>query len=163
MSTPNTDMEKRLSSSLPQETTAGVSSQTITQRTASPSGEGRYAAFTKAQKRVIVFLATFAAWFSTLSSFIYFPAIPTLARDLDVSTEHINLTVTSYLLVSAFAPSLVGAIADQLGRRPAYLITLAVYICANVGIALQSSFSALFALRMIQSAGISGKQPDLCR
>lgn len=118
----------------------------------------QYSAFTKLQKRWIVFLVTLAAWFSTLSSFIYFPAVTALSRDLDTSISKINLTITSYLLVSAFAPSIVGTAADTLGRRPAYIVTLAVFIVANTGLALQNSFATLFVLRMIQAAGISGVQ-----
>ena len=41
------------------------------------------------------------------------------------------------------------------GRRPAYAIGFIVYIGANIGIALQDSFSALLVLRCIQSTGSS--------
>jgi len=120
------------------------------------SSPTQYSVFTKVQKRWIIFLAAFAGWFSTLSSFIFFPAIPTLAEDLHTSVEKINLTVTSYLIVSGLAPSLVGEAAETIGRRPTYMISLSIYLVANVGLALQSSFPALFVLRMLQSAGISG-------
>ena len=36
------------------------------------------------------------------------------------------------------------------------MVQLFIYVVANVGLALQSSFAALFVLRMIQAAGISG-------
>ena len=112
--------------------------------------------FTKPQKVWIVFLVALAGWFSTLSSFIYFPAITALSKDLRTPIEKINLTVTSYLLVSAFVPSIVGKAADTSGRRPMYLITLAIYAATNIGLALQSSFPALVVLRMIQAARVSG-------
>ncbi|RKL12126.1 hypothetical protein BFJ70_g16315 [Fusarium oxysporum] len=97
-----------------------------------------------------------AGWFSTLSSFIYYPAIPVIADDLDSSIGMIDLTVTSYLVVSAIAPAIVGDAADTFGRRPLYGITLTLYVAANLGIALQHSAVALLVLRMLQSAGISG-------
>lgn len=34
---------------------------------------------------------------------------------------------------------------------------LTIYVGANVGLALQSSYPALLVLRMVQSIGISGK------
>lgn len=115
-----------------------------------------YSAFSIAQKRWIMALVAFAGWFSSLSSFIYFPTIPSIASDLDVTTERINLTVTAYLIMSGIIPSIVGNAADTVGRRPVFIVTLAVYVAANVGLALQSSFGLLFFLRMVQSAGISG-------
>ena len=115
-----------------------------------------YSVFSKPQKRWIIFLAAFAGWFSTLSSFIFFPAIVAIANDLHTSVERINLTITSYLIVSGIAPSIMGEAAENLGRRPVYIAALSIYISANIGLALQSSFPALFVIRMIQSAGISG-------
>jgi hypothetical protein len=44
-----------------------------------------------------------------------------------------------------------------MGRRPVYIATLTIYFSVNIGLALQRSFPALLLLRMLQSAGISGK------
>ena len=115
-----------------------------------------YSLFTKSQKRWIVLLAAFAGWFSTLSSFIYYPAIPALSGDLHTPIQKINLTVTSYLIVSAFVPSVMGRAADTLGRRPTFIVALSMYSASNIGCAVQSSFPALFVLRMVQAAGVSG-------
>lgn len=68
----------------------------------------------------------------------------------------INLTVTSYLIVAAIAPALMGDMADQSGRRPIYILMFMFMIGANIGIALQKSYPALLVLRMLQSAGSSG-------
>ncbi|KAF6816896.1 hypothetical protein CMUS01_12199, partial [Colletotrichum musicola] len=59
-----------------------------------------YSALTKRQKMVVLCLASFAATFSPLSSFIFFPAISDLSRALDVSVGRINLTITSYMIVA---------------------------------------------------------------
>lgn len=115
-----------------------------------------YSTFTVTQKRLILALVGFAGCFSSLSSFIYFPAIPAIASDLNITTERVNLTVTAYLIMSGVFPSIVGSAADTIGRRPIFILTLAIYVAANVGLALQSSFGLLFFLRMVQSAGISG-------
>jgi hypothetical protein len=116
-----------------------------------------YSLFTKNERYGIVTMITLAAWFSTLSSFIYYPALPMVAKDLDSSITMINLTVTSYLVVSAVAPAIVGDAADMFGRRPVYAVTLLLYVAANIGIAMQRSAVALLLLRMVQSAGISGR------
>jgi hypothetical protein len=57
-----------------------------------------YSAFTRAQKRFIVFSASWAGFFSPVSSQIYFPALNSVANDLGVSGALINLTLTSYMV-----------------------------------------------------------------
>lgn len=115
-----------------------------------------YSAFTIWQKRWIIFISAFAAWFSTASSFLFFPAIDSLAKGLGTSTQNINLTVTSYLIVAGFAPVLTAGLSDKAGRRPAFLVSFAIFIAANVGLATQKTFAALFVLRAVQSAGVAG-------
>jgi MFS family permease len=116
-----------------------------------------FSIFTHREKKWISSLASFGAMFSTLSSYIYFPALVPMANDLGVSVALINLTVTSYLVVAGVAPAFMGDLADQGGRRPAYLLMFMLVAASNVGLALQSSYPALFVLRMVQSAGASGK------
>lgn len=114
-----------------------------------------YSTFSISQKRLVVFLTAFTSLFSPLSSFIYYPAITFIAQDLDISLEMINLTITSYTLISGIAPALLGDMADTLGRRPIYIGMMAVYIGANIALALQHSYAALVILRMVQSFGSS--------
>lgn len=49
----------------------------------------------------------------------------------------------------------IGDFADKAGRRPAYIVCFAIYIAANIGLALQNTYAALFVLRCLQSAGSS--------
>lgn len=124
--------------------------------------EAPFSIFSPLEKRWISFVASFGALFSTLSSYIYFPALVPMARDLGVSVALINLTVTSYLVVAGIAPAFMGDIADQGGRRPAYVLMFALMLGSNIGLALQNSYPLLLALRMIQSAGASGR-PFTCK
>ncbi|KAL6249533.1 hypothetical protein RBB50_003386 [Rhinocladiella similis] len=124
--------------------------------TTNASGAGPvYSVFSKNQKRFIVFIASWAGFFSPVSGQIYFPALVPLARDLHVSDSLINLTLTSYMIFQGLAPTLIGDFADAAGRRPAYAICFIVYIVANIALALQNSYAALFVLRCIQSTGSS--------
>jgi hypothetical protein len=116
----------------------------------------QYSIFSKTQKRWIVLLVAFAGMFSPLSSFIYYPATHALAADLHTSIEAINLSITTYMIVSGITPSILGDAADQIGRRPVYIFAFVVYFAANIGLALQNSYPALLVLRMVQSVGSSG-------
>ena len=115
-----------------------------------------YSAFTKGQKLWISMSASFSAMFSTMSSYIYYPALVPVAHDLGVSVALVNLSVTTYLIVAAIAPAFMGNMADQSGRRPIFMLLFVLMIAANVGLALQTSYAALLVLRMLQSAGASG-------
>lgn len=116
-----------------------------------------YTVFTKGQRAWITLLASTAAMVSPMSSYIYYPAIVAVASDMRVSVSLVNLTITSYLIVAGIAPSIMGDLADQGGRKPVYVVMWTLYIAANVGIALQTSYPALLVLRMLQSAGSSGQ------
>jgi hypothetical protein len=124
--------------------------------TAAPE-EPMYTVFTRRQKHFIVFMSGLGGFFSPLSANTYLPSLPVLARELHVSISLINLTITAFMIFQGLAPSVYGDLADMAGRRPAYLISFLVYVAANIGLALQTSYPALFLLRCLQvSCDLSG-------
>ena len=48
---------------------------------------------------------------------------------------------------------IICSIADQVGRRPVYVLIFSTFILANIELALQTSYPALLNLRMVQGAG----------
>lgn len=72
-----------------------------------------------------------------------------------LTIDHRNITLftcfcfTSYQVFSGIAPSILGDLADQSGRRPVCLIAFTLYFSANLGLALQNSYIALVMLRCI--------------
>jgi MFS family permease len=136
-----------------------MSSEPIKQASSSVAGLALrpYSTLTRRQKILVLCLASFAATFSPLSSFIFFPAIDDLSQALHVSVGQVNLTITSYMIVAGLAPAILGDLADKIGRRVVYLFMMGIYCIANVGLALQSSWTALFLLRMLQSSGSAGR------
>ncbi|EAU35976.1 conserved hypothetical protein [Aspergillus terreus NIH2624] len=112
-----------------------------------------YSIFDKRQKWLIIIIVSTAATFSGFASNIYFPALPTIANDLNVSLELVNLTVTSYLIFQGLAPSFWGPISDVKGRRTAYICTFIVFFCACIGLAETKNYATLIVVRCLQSAG----------
>ncbi|KAG5817951.1 hypothetical protein H9Q71_001653 [Fusarium xylarioides] len=112
-----------------------------------------YSIFDKRQTALIVTIVSIAATFSGFASNIYFPALPTIAHDLDVSIELVNLTVTSYLIFQGLAPSLRGPISDVKGRRVAYSLTSIVFLGACIGLAEAKNYTTMVVLRCVQSTG----------
>ena len=57
-----------------------------------------YSYFTTWQKRFIIMAASMGSLLSPLTTNIYFPALNTIANDLDVSVSKINLSITTYMV-----------------------------------------------------------------
>uniref|UniRef100_L2GFB1 Chloramphenicol resistance protein n=1 Tax=Colletotrichum fructicola (strain Nara gc5) TaxID=1213859 RepID=L2GFB1_COLFN len=123
--------------------------------TRQPSGPA-YSAFPPSTKRWVAFMAAVACFVPPMSANIYYPVLAPIAEDLHVSVAAVNLTVTSYMILQAISPTLFGDFGDMAGRRPAFLVAFAIYLVANIGLALQRNYAALIVLRMFQSGGSSG-------
>lgn len=139
------------------QTTAEGAEQDVEANTLARAPTGPlYSIFDKRTKLFIVVMAACGGFFSPLSANIYFPALNTLSQDLHVSQTLINLTLTSYMIFQGLAPTFVGDLADMTGRRPTYIVCFIIYMAANIGLATQNSYAALFVLRCLQSTGSSG-------
>ena len=112
-----------------------------------------YTIFTSYQKTLLLVLVSVAGTFSTCASNVYFPAIPSVAADLHVSTELINLSVTLYLVFQGISPTFWGALSDVKGRRLTYMCTFVVFIGACIGLAETKNYPQLLVLRCLQSSG----------
>lgn len=71
-------------------------------------------------------------------------------------THSQDLRFNLYKICQAVAPTFVGGFSDRWGRRPAVIACFLVFVAANTGLALQTSYPALLVLRMVQSSGSSG-------
>jgi multidrug resistance protein len=129
---------------------------TVPDTATTPTAELAYTIFSPRIKIFIIIMSSISSLFSPVSSVIYLPALDVLASFYHVSTSRINLSVTTYMILQGLAPMFFGDMADQMGRRPVYILTLSIYLAANVGLALQSNYAALLVLRALQSTGSSG-------
>ncbi|RYO83144.1 hypothetical protein DL766_004658 [Monosporascus sp. MC13-8B] len=115
-----------------------------------------YSGFSPARWRFIIGLVSTAGFLGPLAGGIYLPALPVLEQEFGVSYTTINATVSVFMALCAFAPLFWSAFADWKGRRPLYVISLAIYLVANVLMAsLPANFGALVFLRMVQAFGCS--------
>lgn len=57
-----------------------------------------FSVYTTNQKRAIIFTASLAGFYSPLSGSIYYPALDTIAKSLNVTNSAVNLTVTTYMV-----------------------------------------------------------------
>ena len=135
--------------------TNGMASRDAESTPADMETSAPYSVFSSRMKIFLVLMTVFATFFSPFSSFIYLPAITPIAQEYGRSIADINLTVTLYQVMQALAPLFFGDLSDRIGRRPVYMLTFAIYLGANIGLALQNSYAALMVLRALQSTGSS--------
>jgi DHA1 family bicyclomycin/chloramphenicol resistance-like MFS transporter len=81
---------------------------------------------------------------------MYVPALPAIARDLEVSTALTQLTLTTFLIGLAAGQLVSGPLSDALGRRRPLLAGAAVYAGASAACALAPSVHILAGARFAQ-------------
>ncbi|KAF2100707.1 putative multidrug transporter [Rhizodiscina lignyota] len=121
--------------------------------TASVSVSEPHTIFTFGQRCFICGMVCVAATFSSFAGNVYYPAIPSIAKDLSVTSELVNLTVTAYMIFQGMSPTFWGALSDTMGRRVTYISTFVVFICACIGLAETKHYYQLVILRCLQSTG----------
>ncbi|KAK1730231.1 major facilitator superfamily transporter [Colletotrichum acutatum] len=113
-----------------------------------------YSAFSPWRKRFILIVVTVAGCFGPLAGNIYLPALPVLENEFHASATAINVTVSVFMLTFAFGPLFWASFADWKGRRPLYIISLSIYIVANILLAVvPANYGALVFLRIVQAFG----------
>src|SRR3954453_16093909 len=86
-------------------------------------------------------------------------ALPSLAKDLQLSGSQISWTITSYSLVFGSLLLFGGRAADLLGRRRLFLSGLGVFTVASFASAVAGSATQLFAARAGQGLGAALLSP----
>jgi MFS family permease len=59
------------------------------------------------------------------------------------------------MIFQGLSPAFWGSLADLWGRRPVYLMTIAIYCLSCIGLALVNDYGLLLFLRMVQAFGAS--------
>ncbi len=99
-------------------------------------------------------LATILTFLSIpLSGFmtdIYLPSFPAMSRNLNVSEQSIQLTLTCFFLSYGFSQLFVGPVADSVGRRKPMLISLAVLMLSSLAVTFTAEVYIISLLRIIQ-------------
>jgi DHA1 family bicyclomycin/chloramphenicol resistance-like MFS transporter len=102
-----------------------------------------------------VLLAALSA-IGPLTTDMYLPSLPDIARLLGASTAQAQLTISSYLIGFAVGQIFYGPLADRHGRKPVLMGAMALYCAASLACALSTTIEMLIAARALQALGGSG-------
>ncbi|TFY20700.1 multidrug effflux MFS transporter [Escherichia coli] len=87
---------------------------------------------------------------TSLSTDIYLPAMPVMAKDLQGDAE---LTITGFLIGFCITQQIWGPISDRYGRRLPLFIGLGLFIVGSVGCALSTDIVQIVFWRVFQALG----------
>ena len=91
-----------------------------------------------------------------LSTDMYLPSLPDIARQLHASTAQAQFTISSYLIGFAVAQIFYGPVSDRHGRKPVLLAAIALYCAASFVCMFSTSIEMLIIARVFQAVGGSG-------
>lgn len=87
---------------------------------------------------------------TSLSTDIYLPAMPIMAKDLQGDAE---LTITGFLIGFCIAQLIWGPVSDHLGRRLPMFIGMVLFVIGSVGCALSTDIVQIVFWRVFQALG----------
>jgi DHA1 family bicyclomycin/chloramphenicol resistance-like MFS transporter len=114
----------------------------------SPGGTPNATAY-QPNARYVLLLGLMAA-LPAVTSDIYLPSLPDVARDLGTTTAVVQLTMTGVLVGAAVGQLVVGPLSDRFGRRRPALVGIALHVLISLLGALAPDIGTLIALRVVQ-------------
>ncbi|MDK1387469.1 multidrug effflux MFS transporter [Sinorhizobium sp. 8-89] len=109
----------------------------------------------KMSERRTSIIGAFLVALGPVSMALYTPAMPELVRAFASSEAAIKMTLSLYFGGFAFAQLVSGTLSDVIGRRPATLIFMAIYLAGSLMAAFAPSVGVLLAGRLVQGIGAS--------
>ena len=88
-----------------------------------------------------------------LSTDMYLPSLPWIARDLGASDAGTQLTLSLFLVGFAIGQIVYGPLSDTFGRKPVLLNGLGLFLIATLACAISRSVELLIAARFCQAVG----------
>jgi DHA1 family bicyclomycin/chloramphenicol resistance-like MFS transporter len=102
--------------------------------------------------RTLLILSVLMA-FSSISTDIYLPALPTMATALHAGTGALEFTISGYLIGFSLGQFFWGPLSDRIGRRRPIAIGMALYIVGSVGCAASHGVESMIGWRALQAIG----------
>lgn len=87
---------------------------------------------------------------------LYLPALPQLAADLQVTTSHAQLSLTTVLFGLGVGQLFFGPLSDKYGRKFPLILSLLLLLLASIGCASAQSLDQLLVTRFFQGMGGAG-------
>jgi EmrB/QacA subfamily drug resistance transporter len=108
-----------------------------------------------AEVRRVFFGIMIALTLASLDGSIVGPALPRIVSDLG-GLSHLSWVVTAFALASTASTPLYGKLSDQYGRRPAFFVSIGLFLLGSMLCGAAHSMAWLIGARAIQGLGAGG-------
>ncbi|KAI9029486.1 major facilitator superfamily domain-containing protein [Hyaloraphidium curvatum] len=111
--------------------------------------------FSERQKAGILALTSLLSVLALFEGAIFTPCLLAVQKAFGVSPEVANMSITSYLVATALAPLLWGTLSERLGRKPIYVVSMAICLVSSVALVFSPKFNIgwLIGWRAVQGCG----------
>jgi EmrB/QacA subfamily drug resistance transporter len=92
---------------------------------------------------------------ASLDGNIVGPALPRIVSDLG-GLAHLSWVVTAFAVAATASTPLYGKLSDQFGRRPAFFVSIGLFLAGSVFCGASRSMAELIGARALQGAGAGG-------
>ena len=109
----------------------------------------------QASLRRIMIGVMLAIGLASLDGNIVGPALPRIVSDLG-GLAHLSWVVTAFSVASTASTPLYGRLSDQFGRRPAFFVSIALFLLGSTLCGFAATMPALIGFRALQGLGAGG-------
>lgn len=103
--------------------------------------------------RVTSLIVACAIFMEQLDATVLATALPTMARDFQVSAPSMSIAMTVYLLALAILIPASGAVAERFGTKRVFNTSIAVFVLGSIACSFAGSLPMMVAARLLQGAG----------
>ncbi|GAK31156.1 transporter [Weissella oryzae SG25] len=105
----------------------------------------------KKQPSILIIIALIG--FPQISESIFTPILPAMSAGMQISAQTTQLTMSTYFFMFAFGVLFFGWFSDKVGRKPAILLGLIIYLLGNLGLLYSPNFEWILIFRVVQAFG----------
>ncbi|KAH8652360.1 major facilitator superfamily transporter multidrug resistance [Xylariales sp. PMI_506] len=109
-------------------------------------------------KWTITVIVAMAAAAAPMGSAIFYPALPEISKDFEVSATVVNLSVAFYMLSMSIFPLWWSSFSETLGRRTIYLSSFLLNVVFQLVSGLSTSIAMLIVFRVLSGGAAASVQ-----
>ncbi|KAK6366935.1 hypothetical protein LTS17_010486 [Exophiala oligosperma] len=114
--------------------------------------------YSNRQKWFITTIVTIAAAAAPMGAAMFYPALPNISKDFEVSKTTTNLSVALYMLSMGIFPLWWSSVSEKSGRRVVYLISFFFNVAFTLACAFSTNMGMLIGFRVLAGGAASSMQ-----
>ena len=104
-------------------------------------------------KLVLLFIIIMMCVMGLVSTDIYVPALPIIAKDFRVAGDVLQLSLSTYFLGLAVSQLIYGPLSEKFGRKPVVILGIFIFTISSFAIMVAPTINTLLISRFFQAVG----------